>query len=257
MTNSLLRSLPTISFFATIFFSSSSIASFSSFDRHKLEIENKPEFKLIKKADDKKQAFIDYFYPIIVNNNIDLLKKRDRVKKSRSGKDVLDLCDKYNEDCKSPKYKNRLLSKLDIILPSIAIAQGALESGWGSSTYAVKGNNYFGIYCYSPKCGILNKKGAKPKKYSTPIESISDYFFTINNHQAYKKLRNIRASSKKADDWYLGLKKYSIKSSYPKMLNRIVNDNDLKEIDLKMFDYLSDKKIYTAKSVSRIKWCMV
>lgn len=253
MTNKTISFLPAMSILLSIFFSSSSIASFSSFDRHKLEIENKPEFKSIKRTDDKKQAFIDYFYPIIVNNNIELIKKRERVKKSKSGKEVLDLCDRYNEDCKSPKYKNRLLSKLDIILPSIAIAQGALESGWGSSSYAIKGNNFFGIYCYSPKCGILNKKGAKPKKYKNPLESISDYFFTINNHQAYKKLRHIRASSKRVDDWYSGLKKYSVKSSYPKMVNQIVKDNDLKEIDLKMLDYLSDKNIYVAKSIGKVR----
>lgn len=245
--------LPVITAFMATFFSSSSIASFSSFDRHKLEIENKPEFKSIKRADEKKQAFIDYFYPIIVNNNIELLKKRELVKKSKNGNDVLDLCDRYSEDCKSPKYKQRLLSKLDIILPSIAIAQGALESGWGSSKYAVKGNNFFGIYCYSPKCGILNKKGANPKKYKNPLDSISDYFFTINNHQAYKKLRTIRTSSKSADDWYSGLKKYSIKSSYPRMVNKIVSDNDLKDVDLKMLDYLSDKKIYMVKSADRAR----
>lgn len=237
--------LPLLTLSLLPLFSSSSIASFSSFDRHKLEIENKPEFKLIKNSEDKKQAFIDYFYPIIVNNNIDLLKKRDRVKKSNSGFDVLDLCEKYSEDCGSSKYKEKLLSKLDIILPSLAIAQGALESGWGSSKYAIKGNNFFGIYCYSPKCGILKKKGANPKRYKNPLDSISDYFFTLNNHKAYRELRDIRTSSKKVEDWYSGLRKYSVKSSYPKMVNKIVNDNDLKDIDLKMLDYLSDKKIYT------------
>jgi len=229
---------------ALMLFSSSSMASFPSFDRHKLEIDDKPEFKAIKSADKKKRAFINYFYPIIVNTNIDILKKRELIKKSRHPSDISEICGSYREDCSQKNYKQRLLSKVDVILPSMAIAQGALESGWGSSKYATKGNNFYGIYCYTPKCGLLKKNGANPKKYKDAADSISDYALTLNRHNAYRELRNIRKSSKKVDDWYRGIKKYSQKSAYPKMISTIVMDNDLKEVDAKMLSYFKKRNIY-------------
>lgn len=227
-----------------IFFSSSSIASLSHFDRHKLDIDEKPEFVSIKNSDLKKQEFINYFYPIIVNANIEVLKKREVIKKSRSPTEIAELCKKYREDCQGKNYKQRLLSKVDLILPSMAIAQGALESGWGSSMYARNGNNFYGIYCYAISCGTSKKKRAKLKTYKTPEASISDYVLTLNRHTAYQELRRIRANSKRVDDWYRGIKKYSSKSSYSKMVNQIVVVNDLKVVDEKMFNYLSMRNLY-------------
>lgn len=240
------RLLPSLllTFTAGAFFSSPSIATLSHFDRHKLNIDDKPEFTSIKNTDQKKQEFINYFYPIIVNANIDVLKKREIIKKSRSPLDIAPICKKYREDCQGKNYKQRLLSKVDLILPSMAIAQGAIESGWGSSAYARKGNNFYGIYCYASDCGASKKRSAKLKRYRTPEASIYDYVLTLNRHDAYRELRKIRANSKRVDDWYRGLKKYSSKSSYSKMVNRIVISNDLKVVDEKMFSYFMRRNLY-------------
>ena len=65
----------------------------------------------------------------------------------------------YNAKSKfSPSWFNEMLKRVDIIPISLVLAQAANESSWGESRFAKKGNNYFGMWCYTPKCGIVPQK---------------------------------------------------------------------------------------------------
>ncbi len=96
----------------------------------------------------------------------------------------------------------RLVKRVDIVPPSLILAQGAVESGWGTSRFAVQGNALFGQWSFS-------KTSMKPKEqrtnlgdyglatFKTPLDSIRAYLLNLNTHPAYKKFRDIRAQMRK------------------------------------------------------------
>lgn len=97
-----------------------------------------------------------------------------------------------------PAVLAKLLVKVDQIPASLVLAQGANESAWGRSRFAAEGNNYFGVWCFKPGCGIVPSGRPEDAKYEvTKYHSIQDsvnaYFLNINSHPAYKHLRQIRA----------------------------------------------------------------
>lgn len=80
--------------------------------------------------------------------------------------------------------------------PPIALGMAALESGWGSSRFAIDGNNLFGHTTQDTSKGIKPKnwKGTERhiKKFDSLSESISSYLLNINRNRAYRKFRNLR-----------------------------------------------------------------
>ena len=50
---------------------------------------------------------------------------------------------------------NELILRVDVIPVSLALAQAANESAWGTSRFALEGNNVFGQWCYKKGCGIV------------------------------------------------------------------------------------------------------
>ena len=79
----------------------------------------------------------------------------------------------------------------------IALTQAIVESGWGTSRFAKKGNALFGIRTWD-----LNEPHIKPlfndnatfglKKYSSYCDSVADYLHTLNTSSQYKKFRELR-----------------------------------------------------------------
>ena len=55
----------------------------------------------------------------------------------------------------SNKFYDKLLNRVNIIPISMAVAQGAVESGWGKSRFAKEANNYFGHWCFTKGCGLV------------------------------------------------------------------------------------------------------
>jgi len=77
------------------------------------------------------------------------------------------------------------------------LAQGALESAWGSSRFARQANNLFGQWCFVPGCGIVplqRSEGAthEVKAFASVGEAVEAYFYNINANGAYTTLRDIR-----------------------------------------------------------------
>jgi uncharacterized FlgJ-related protein len=143
-----------------------------------------------------------------------------------------------------------LKKRVDIVPPSLALAQAAEESGWGTSRFAIQGNSLFGQWDFSGK-------GIKPKEqraelgnygiaaFDSPQESIEAYMLNLNTHHAYQRMRQKRAvfrqQNKQPKGWDLAktLDKYSERGiEYVKSLHAIMSYNKLNDADQA---YLWDK----------------
>ena len=87
--------------------------------------------------------------------------------------------------------------RMDIIPVSIALAQAANESGWGTSRFALEGNALFGQWTWSKK-GILPKnkdpdQNHKILQFQILKASVRAYKNNLNTHNAYKEFREVRA----------------------------------------------------------------
>lgn len=98
-----------------------------------------------------------------------------------------------------------LLQRLDIIPASLALAQSALESGWGQSRFALEGNNFFGQWCFSPGCGMVPAQrpaGAhyEVERFPSRDEAVRRYMLNLNSHPGYAELRAQRAALRAAGE---------------------------------------------------------
>ena len=168
--------------------------------------------------------------------------------KSTDDQWLIELAKKYKLiDKKISKLDENDLAKLkkrvDIIPPSLAMAQAAEESGWGTSRFAVQGNSLFGQWDFSGN-GIKPRNQRKElgnygiAKFDEPQQSIEAYILNINTHRAYKKLRDKRADMRKNNikpsGWELAetLDKYSERGhDYVKSLHAIMSYNKLMPAD--------------------------
>jgi len=206
----------------------------------------------IKDVKKQKKAFSEILLPLIKEENKKIKKLRAKVIKIFS--DPYYMMDLYKVATLAKiaqKYKiknfldkNEYLKKIDTIPPSLALAQAAIESGWGKSRFVKEGNNLFGHWIYS-------NKGMKPKsryqniktQYSLRIfpsleDSIAAYMHNLNTNPAYKKFRNLRYKIKKLHKKFTGslaaitMVNYSQrKKEYVKLLKRMIRQNHWEKFD--------------------------
>ena len=129
---------------------------------------------------------------------------------------------------------------------SITLAQGLLESRYGLSDLAAKGNNHFGIKCHNNWQGGRmyhddDAKGECFRKYDSPEQSYRDHSDFLRYRDRYKFLFDYDVTDYKA--WAHGLKKagYATDPAYSSKLIRLIEEYELHEYDLKP-DKKSDRK---------------
>ncbi len=137
----------------------------------------------------------------------------------------------------------KLLRKVDLLPPSLALAQAANESAWGESRFARDANNLFGQWCFTEGCGLVPKNRPEGMNHEVAYfdswqASLAAYYRNINSHPAYKPLRDIRAQLRAQNlpldgqQLALGLEKYSARGSiYIESLQRIIRVNKLDRLD--------------------------
>lgn len=138
---------------------------------------------------------------------------------------------------------------------SITLAQGLLESRYGLSELAVKGNNHFGIKCHNNWKGKKmyyddDRKGECFRKYPSPEQSYRDHSDFLRYRDRYKFLFDYKITDYKS--WAHGLKKagYATDPAYASKLIRIIEDYRLYEYDRKSASFArSDRKAKTPKVV--------
>ncbi len=91
-----------------------------------------------------------------------------------------------------------LNKRVDIVPPSLVLAQAIQESGWGKSSLAKRANNFFGQRCYHKGCGVSTSTSSRSgyAKYSSIHEAINTYMHNLNSNNAYRKMREIRFSQR-------------------------------------------------------------
>ena len=148
----------------------------------------------------REKLFIHTLLPIIYSENLKILEDRKKIldwwsesQGENFSRDfwpawLFELSEKY--DAEDSNLGN-LLIKVDIIPISMALAQAAIESGWGTSRYLREGNAVYGQYTFEKNKGILPAERDSSKKFfirkfENLSESTKSYFKNINTHLAYE-----------------------------------------------------------------------
>ena len=196
----------------------------------------------------KKDTFIKIVLPLVVAENEKILDDRSKLlsisqKKMTSEKEKQWLRQKFLEYKVKKGSIEELLTRMDIIPTSIALAQAAKESGWGTSRFALEGNAIFGQWTWNGK-GIeplLKDKSKSHKILKFPIlrASVKAYKNNLNTHQSYVKFREkrkkLRDGKKKINGLELSktLDNYAqTGSEYTKILAQIITQNRLMDFEL-------------------------
>ena len=196
----------------------------------------------------KKETFIKIVLPLIVAENEKILDDREKLKLLVEKKFTSDLEKQWLRQ-KLLEYKvkkgnlDELMHRMDMIPVSIALAQAAKESGWGTSRFALEGNAIFGQWTWDGQ-GIapLKRDGGKNHKIlKFPIlrASVKAYKNNLNTHKSYSKFREKRKSLRSKNKKITGLaltdtlKNYAqTGSEYTKILNQIITQNRLSDFEL-------------------------
>jgi len=205
------------------------------------------EIKNIGNTKKRKSMFIKIVLPLIVkeNNRIRIDRKRlFTILNKNSNTDIEKkwLEKKYKQYGVRKNDLSTLKVRMDEIPVSLAIAQAAKETGWGTSRFALKGNALFGQWTWSGE-GLKPKnaeegKDHKVMKFHSLQLSVRAYLRNLNTHKTYKNLRKVRTElrnqNKPLDSMILSkyLDKYAeTGSQYIEVLQKIIEQNNLKDFD--------------------------
>ncbi len=195
----------------------------------------------------KKETFIKIVLPLIVAENERILADREKLIVLSTKKFTTDLEKQWIRQ-KLLEYKvkkgdlKELIVRMDIIPTSIALAQAAKESGWGTSRFALEGNAIFGQWTWSGQ-GIApldreSNKNHKILKFPILRASVKAYQNNLNTHKSYSKFRQKRLSLRNKDKKIKGLEltetlnNYAqTGSEYTKILNQIIRQNRLTDFE--------------------------
>jgi len=200
----------------------------------------------------KKTVFFRTMLPLILQENERILADRHRLiglkaqvalGEQLSARDRLWLAvmaERYKLESEDP---SALLPRVDVIPPSLAMAQAAEESGWGTSRFAQSGNAVYGQWTTADGNGLIPKERPdgmdhKVRVFDNLAQSVSAYMRNLNTHRAYRALRRERAKLRAAGAALDGQKLagsltgYSERGhEYVDSVRTIINVNGLRELD--------------------------
>ncbi len=195
----------------------------------------------------KRELFIKIVLPLILDENNKITEDREKLFKILSknfntvGERVW-LKRRFKEYKIEDKDLSKLKMRMDIIPVSLALAQAANESGWGTSRFALEGNALFGQWTWSKK-GITPKNqdanaSHKVLQFQILKASVRAYKNNLNTHNAYREFREKRAQLRQDNKQITGLdlvqyvKNYaSIGEKYVVILEDIIKRNSLTDFD--------------------------
>lgn len=148
-------------------------------------------FGTLREISTRKNVFVESLLPHILTMNEEIASDRERLEVIKAQKEAgerIASVDRIWLTGLARKYKlqkvslDELLKRVDIIPPSLALAQAGVESGWGGSKLMRTKNAPFGMMRSCDKICV----------YQTLQESVEHYIHNLNTHHAYKKMRDIR-----------------------------------------------------------------
>jgi len=205
------------------------------------------EIVKIENAKKRKDFFIQIILPLVIDENnsikLDRMKLFSILNKSKNTKAEQEWLNvKFKQYGVVNKDLSTLKVRMDEVPVSMAIAQAAKETGWGTSRFAQEGNALFGQWTWSGE-GIKpadaeDNSTHKVMRFKVLQASVKAYQRNLNTHSSYKGFRSARAElrdeGKKLDSMILTeyLDKYAeTGKEYVKILQQIIRQNDLTDFD--------------------------
>lgn len=242
------------------------VATLFAMTTHKAPL-HMPDFAAIEDIATRKQAFMDFIYPYVAAENKKILRERQQLRlilraieqgqplKQKQLDKLLRLGKYYrvpgSDNPTDPEYLSILLRRIDVIPPSLAIAQAANESAWGTSRFAREGYNFFGQWCFSAGCGLVPNRRRAGKThevaaFENPQAAIASYIRNLNTQTAYTGMRQLRQTMRQARaeinslQVAEGLGAYSTRgNAYIRDIQGMIRYNDLRQYDARMNAALS------------------
>ncbi len=200
----------------------------------------------------RKSVFFKSVLPLILQVNEEIVERRRRIWNLRYMQrmgEALGAADRLWLMVMKERYDvpdgdlDMLLRRVDVIPPSLALAQAAEESGWGTSRFVREGNALFGQWVFSKKRHMVpeqrdNGKRHRIKAFDSLIDGVRAYAFNLNTHRAYGEFRMRRQERRRLgtplDGFRLAgtLRKYSERGKdYIRSVRIIISVNNLRELD--------------------------
>ena len=210
------------------------------------------DFTLIKDVRERKRLFVMTLLPLVLMTNEEILAERRRAERllaeyqhrgtlEKKDQDWLQaLAKRYRLGDAKPgdgAFRKRLLRSVDSLPVSLALAQAANESGWGTSRFALEGNNLFGEWTFIKGAGLVPRERAPGARHEVRLfpnlhESLRSYMLNLNSHRAYAKLRQKREQFRRKGEHpdgpslATGLKAYSERGDdYIRDIERMIREN--------------------------------
>ena len=200
----------------------------------------------------KKELFVRLMLPLVLKANERVRAERARIRSLRNRLDSLDSQErawlmetaaKYRIEAATPQDIDfdALVTRADVVPPSLAITQSILESGWGTSRFARQGNALFGQRTWSVETPGMNPQkatGFKVQAFDNLLDSVESYVRNLNTTGAYADLRRqraqMRAQDRRIDGYQLAgtLTSYSEEGQlYVSKLRGLMQHNGLRAFD--------------------------
>ena len=205
------------------------------------------EMKNIENTKKRKNLFIQIILPLIIEENLKIKLDRKKLfvilnKNNNTKSDLEWIGKKFKQYGVSKNDFPTLKTRMDEVPVSLAIAQAAKETGWGTSRFAQKGNALFGQWTWSgdgiKPAGAEVDSTHKVASFKVLKASVKAYLRNLNTHPSYKKFRKERAIQRDNDEKLnsLELVKYLDKYAetgieYTRTLSKIIKQNSLTEFD--------------------------
>ena len=205
------------------------------------------EIKQIENAKKRKNLFIQIILPLVIKENNKIKSDRNKLFNIlNKSKNTLAENNWLNSKFKQYGVVNKnlltLKIRMDEVPVSMAIAQAAKETGWGTSRFAQEGNALFGQWTWSGEgikpAGADDGTTHKVMKFKVLQASVKAYQRNLNTHSTYRDFRSARAElrneNKKLDSIVLTehLDKYAeTGKEYVRILQQIIRQNNLEDFD--------------------------
>ena len=206
------------------------------------------EIRKIESTKEKKKLFLEIILPLVLEENNRI--KLDRIKlfrvlnkKNNSNSETRWLNSKFKQYGVVNKDLSTLKIRMDEIPVSLALAQAAKETGWGTSRFAIEGNALFGQWTFSGEgikpAGADSSDGShKVMKFKVLKASVRAYQRNLNTHNSYREFRKARALMRERDqkldslELAVYLDKYAATGvEYTKIIKKIIEQNSLQDFD--------------------------
>ena len=205
------------------------------------------EIKSIDNSKKRKNFFIQIVLPLIVEENAKIRLDRKELfrilgKNINNKKEKQWLKEKFKQYGLNDGDFYSLKIRMDEIPVSLALAQAAKETGWGTSRFAQEGNALFGQWTWNGNgikpAGVDKDAKHKVAKFSVLKASVRAYQRNLNTHKSYIEFRKERAiqrdNNEKLNSLVLVnyLDKYAeTGQQYIDVLKKIIKQNSLTDFD--------------------------